>query len=901
MSINNTSRRAAPWAPLDCDSEIVNRVETCVLRTEFIGGNVPGAPIYNITEIINNFLNCVANPLQLDGANCAELKMGFCGSIVQFVNGAWEIYRSPGICEVTVGTVNANYASVTDALAASGNTNCRFIRITESTVEPAGNINIPPDTLVYLDPGVTWTPQGALVLSGAFILTGATNLASSIVEFGDNPFFITGAGQCILSNLRFRHSGIIPNNLLINPVITSVLTNLRVEQNAANCFVNDASAPFASLIMNDVYVEFGVAIVNPLSIQITQAASIVRAVQLSLSGAATGSIINCTNPSTVWSNLSIDMPGATTHILQGNIQGLVDSNNTTTVTVGANVVLSDCTLNTLVVTGNFTTIQNVTIDTLDLTAVLDSLTLRNVTINTNFALNAFNMGTSAVVNNLTYNGILDITTTMPNAIALSYAKLNGFTANTNWTIVLGNNTRLEGINCLVSGGDINYNISGGVAVGGTGVLRLSSLVCNNFFHGDVGVPTTGDLILLSVDLNTLVVNTSGNENISNFRIREPTLATAGLNIQGALFGQYQNGVILSSLLVTNNIRDQHLNGLDIYGNVTLNTESCSFGNFLCFSNTGGQTPATYHSVTITGNDNTFNNFNTHKPLALPGNFAGGTLTVSGNGNVLDLFNLVGSSVVMTGAGNHLQNFRVRGCLLDVDSPPGPQLFHIHGSQSKLSNIHLGASLIAVAADGTFTTDGFGSNSTGEYSIQLGSSVIAVPTRALQVSNLSLYPRRGQTAAPAQDINGILTIGGQTMTIDAPYSIVNNARMWSYPGNAAPLVLAHQTSAQTLFIVNSFSQFDSIIVGYGGETDIAVGDCGIYDCQGIDNAHKNINTFEISAAVGITNQFISCVQRGGPTLVVNAASTICVANRDMVLASIAATTGQSATIVANSNT
>jgi hypothetical protein len=433
-------------------------------------------------------------------------------------------------------------------------------------------------------------------------------------------------------------------------------------------------------------------------------------------------------------------------------------------------------------------------------------------------------------------------------------------------------------------GNLNYNVTGG---GGTGTLTISSLVCADFFHGDP-LPTvpsiSGNVVLTNADMNNLTINTLGTVNICNFRL------TGQLDVQNCLNGNYNSGSILGVFRVRADILNNRFNALEILSDVTIESTSCSYGNLICFSNPGGATPVTYFGMTISGNSNTFNNIQTHNP-GTPGGRAGGTLSVSGNDNVLDSFNLMGSSCIVSGVSNHLQNFKVRGCLLEVRSP-GTQQFLITGLQTKLSNIHLGSSLISTVG-ATFTTDGYGSNVDGSYNIQFGN-----PTaKSLQVSNFSFYPRRGQPGGPSQDITGAL--GAQTFSIESSASIYSNMRIWSYPGDGAGTI-GHQTSAQTLNITTdcTFSQFDSILVGYCNETNTAVGIVGIYTCNGDNNIHKNINSFAFNS-ISVGNQFIGCVNRGGATTINNVATTICVGNRGF--AGIGATTGQSAPIPINSNT
>lgn len=132
---------------------------------------------------------CGNHPVCIDASTCNQtvtICPGFCGSILQYVNGNWGIYRSPGMLEVTVGNTGigapgsglapgANFPDVASAIGQSLITNCRFIRITDDTTE-AGPLALPANTVIYVDPNVRWTVNGGItVAGGSLTLRGSGN------------------------------------------------------------------------------------------------------------------------------------------------------------------------------------------------------------------------------------------------------------------------------------------------------------------------------------------------------------------------------------------------------------------------------------------------------------------------------------------------------------------------------------------------------------------------------------------------------------------------------------------------------------------------------------------------------------------------------------------------------
>jgi hypothetical protein len=187
-----------------------------------------------------------------------------------------------------------------------------------------------------------------------------------------------------------------------------------------------------------------------------------------------------------------------------------------------------------------------------------------------------------------------------------------------------------------------------------------------------------------------------------------------------------------------------------------------------------------------------------------------------------------------------------------------------------------------------TLDGFGSTSDGSYIVTLGTIVTGaagvLPSCGLQVDGFSLYPKRGQTiVAGVGDITGVLN-PIQNVTINGDFSTFNNMRFWSYPGGTTPTLVplsSHSTQSQTITITSNDSVFNNVIVGFGEETPLAVGDVGTLSIpntgRGLRNTFNSIQTSVLTASTTPV-QFTGCAIRPtGSVTVVLSPTTQCSGN------------------------
>lgn len=191
------------------------------------GGVGPTGPTGN-----NGLVVCANPPLQISLAPaCVEITpTNMCGAILQSIGGAWNIYRSPGITEVTVGAggpntpPGANYPNVQTALTNSGNTNCRFIRVTDNGVVDGAISSAGPGParplLIYVDPGVTWNVASIDAAGVPLVLKGSGD-TSSIIISGQ----ITGILSLTVMDLNLTFRGFVGGNVSVRDSVLSVNTN----------------------------------------------------------------------------------------------------------------------------------------------------------------------------------------------------------------------------------------------------------------------------------------------------------------------------------------------------------------------------------------------------------------------------------------------------------------------------------------------------------------------------------------------------------------------------------------------------------------------------------------------------------------------------------------------------
>lgn len=325
--------------------------------------SAPGGPSISITNlintinnIINNFLNqCADYPLQISAVNnCVSLRAGFCGSILQYINNAWGIYRSPGITEITVGlpgdgvAPGAAFNSVATALGNSLNTNCRFIRITDDTTDAAA-LNIPANTVIYIDPGVTWTVTGALTINGDFVLLSNSPDPSArvILNIASSPC-ISGTGAIFVHGLHIINQ---TGSFFADPNLPTRLVHVNFEcADAVGGFFTDVTAPYTSLLLDHVKLTGGGTNCT-LPLVLSNAASNFQSTALQVEGSFGATVIQASNGNPVFEGIRSNTLTAPTYILCGIISNFQDLSANATISTTSTgkftqVLVNNCTLST---------------------------------------------------------------------------------------------------------------------------------------------------------------------------------------------------------------------------------------------------------------------------------------------------------------------------------------------------------------------------------------------------------------------------------------------------------------------------------------------------------------------------------------------------------------------------
>jgi len=148
-------------------------IEACIIRARSL-------------EIPDGIV-CTEYPLEGTGEsdNCIRLVDGErCSDHLQWcpIQGRWVVTRSPGITEVTAGPDTGKYPTVQAAIDAG----CCFIRVVDTFTEPAP-LNLCPDTIIYVDPGITYSmANGQMDVQGRSLtlMGSASNGSSALVSPG---------------------------------------------------------------------------------------------------------------------------------------------------------------------------------------------------------------------------------------------------------------------------------------------------------------------------------------------------------------------------------------------------------------------------------------------------------------------------------------------------------------------------------------------------------------------------------------------------------------------------------------------------------------------------------------------------------------------------------------------
>jgi len=579
-----------------------------LIRKDVIACNLgaPSGPSISITtliDIINNFFlnQCAEFPLQINPGTCIEIAPGFCGSILQHINGAWGIYRSPGMTEITVGNTaappGANFPDVASALGQSLNTNCRFIRITDNTTD--GALNLPANTLVYIDPGVTWTVTGPITLNGDFVLLGNQPNPSSTVSFGGQGAgaLIQGVGSLMVRDLHIIHAPQAgPGEIFVDPTIQSRFIDTVVSLgDNSTAFLDDTTAAFVSISLDHVTLIGGGANCNN-AIIVSRANSIFSSNMLIIQEVfdPVVTVINAPNPTVTWqgirldqaSNILLELGGTITDVHQIGLVGNV------TLRVVPFSTVSQIIVDILVLQGNCR-VSNFRIRTLDVTgiAALVPYHLDNGLVTVNFVNNDLRLTTGTQISNVTYEGVNSLNTN-PNTNIARNSTISNFimtNATANLTLQLTEFAaapfvpppkRIQISNLQVNG---NLTVDMYIDFAATQFMNVDSItdIANAYVGGNctiwvrtgVGVPNTGCYINnVKIGGNLVFNNRNGTDPI----FRGDSLFANNITILGNMtIGNPVAGLATGSAILSN---------MNIAGTTTVlldyDAAHCTLTNFI---------------------------------------------------------------------------------------------------------------------------------------------------------------------------------------------------------------------------------------------------------------------------------------------------------------------------------
>lgn len=174
---------------------------------------------------------CTDPPLDGSGivSDCVRLMDGiFCADSLIWnpTTVSWDITRSPGITEATVGAMSGQYDTVQDAFDAG----CRFLRVVDSNVSETFTFPAAGAYMLYIDPGVRFTvdPGGTPISMGGATLAikGSSNRTSTFIYNLDD-----GAGA-LFSQLSSANTIYVMDCQIINSTTPPVVPSTFVTNNA---------------------------------------------------------------------------------------------------------------------------------------------------------------------------------------------------------------------------------------------------------------------------------------------------------------------------------------------------------------------------------------------------------------------------------------------------------------------------------------------------------------------------------------------------------------------------------------------------------------------------------------------------------------------------------------------
>lgn len=904
-----------------------------------------------ITTPAGNNQICTLYPLIGDGTttNCVDITPGFCGSILQNINGAWGVYRSPGITEITVGgggngvPPGANFPDVASALGSSLATNCRFIRITDDTTDGPTTLNLPSNTLIYIDPGVTWTVLGNIQMNGDFVLLGNQSFPSSRVIFGGTPFiapaYIIGNGNLIVRHLHFQHAPQTnPNELLVDPSIPSQFFDVVVELgNTQGGFLSDASTAFANMTLDHVTLIGG----GPLcsgAITIGQAISRFASHMLTIQGTFDLGLptLLCFAPSALWQGIRVQQDGQL--VLTGTISDVFQiTTGALTVNLAPEAIVTNITVDHLVLSIGNVKVSNFLIQTLDVTSTSLGYLLTNGVIGEAIINNDLRLPINSQISNVSYQGIVALISSLVETCMLSnfLCPNAGLTVNLTESAAVANPKRVQISNLHVGGALlINMRSTAGVFMNPNSIVEID----NSFIGGLVDID-----ILVAGNTPSAVCYFTNSKVSGDFTFnrqfgtdpffRQQTLIASNLQILGNLqiggnVGGLSTGVaILDNLQIsgtgsvlldydasycsitnftcagnfswlevqTGELANGSIGGNFQFGSggfnanhkatniscsndVTIATSNGQISNLICL---GGGTS----DLVVSGTNNIISGVtNTKAPVSVN---KGGTITVNGANNTISNVRAQ-CSVVINGNGTIFSDSVILGTqwrngIIDTAA----QQFLVNGNNSIINDVILGNPVFVNAGNPpgvNFTDGGFGSSSDGTYAIRFGAAGVT----NLQVNNLSIFPRTAQTGISIANAAG----APGTIQFLGEYSNYENVRIWFFPGGISTSipVTALTPSLNSTVTIGAANQimrsgFSNWRIGYGNEVGASANpfptnNIGTLSIFAADLLLTNIfsNRFIVNAIVGTANQTFTtshCLDAAGSSFAVTATPSMIV--------------------------
>lgn len=686
-----------------------------------------GSTVTTLNPIVGN--GSLANPVTLiDGTTCA--------SNLQWntLLGQWLLVEPGGATSASIGPTNGLYADVRTALSAG----CTKLRIIEDVTETNASAldfasvgGVP--VVIYIDPGVTWTPPPFSNTFTGVSLTiignseGASSVLASPAGLSVPLFTTAGADNFVMDGVQWNGTGGIAGSRLVSEGAVIRISNSRVTlPNTSACFLGTSNASLLfNTTLSNLSIEGGGVGCN--NVIVGSALSNIQASSLRFSNvfdsvgatydvAAFSSVIvgvQCTSPSTLnffvagevsnlngtFSNVALHANAGGTKLsqlilstmeLNGNVISVSDVVTTSTVAV-ANLVFSSGVAIT-----NIRSVGAVSLGASDNIKIvnLDTPSTLTVTSATNFSLQNANVNllagdivtTANTVNGYYWDNVIVASDVGVDCI-MQNSKLNGlFLTTTSSFRIRAASTGVDISNSRLGAlivpdvspvGPRNYNMSG---------LQISSFLASAL---------CGMVAFHMTNINCSGSFAFGGQNANTGNTLKGIRCTSFAFSNSGAFGNWSISDIVSTstIAITGNTRNCTFTNLVCVAAMTLSCIDCTFAGIQC-NNVSG-------FLTLSGSDNMLSDLmcssgilisgshNTLQGIVMGQDDTLPDLNITGNYNTIEgvtcyASNTSGISMVMSGNSNSLTNYTTGGT-----SANGIQRFQVIGNSNKFANIQLG--------------------------------------------------------------------------------------------------------------------------------------------------------------------------------------------------------------------